>query len=323
MDWLIPTREALWARVVAGTLPHAVLLTGQPGLGKSKLAREFGFALLCEAPDERGTACGQCRSCVLFQSGSHPDFRFCTLELNKQGKLRTEIIVDQIRDLIDQVALTSSVGKRNVFLIDPADALNHSAANAFLKTLEEPSEDTLILLVASRPHRLPATVRSRCQQYSIQSPSRQQALAWMSNQSDADADALNQALDAAGGAPVLALQMIEEDRTGWWQDTRRTLEDVVADRADVSAVAAKWKDDVDLASRLDWWCRWLQGALWQQLGARQDDVTPLTVSTDLASLARYLDRLVRSRTLLDTTVSRDLMIEELLVGWRDLMRKGG
>ena len=159
--WHSEAWTSLRARLSRGALPHALLLCGPEGLGKRAFAEAFVALALCE---QRGdVACGRCRACQLLAAGSHPDRVRVGLEERDDGKLRSEIVVEQIRRLSERLAMTPQFGGLQLVLIDPAEAMNAAAANALLKTLEEPTRGTVIVLVSNAPGRLVATIRSRCQ----------------------------------------------------------------------------------------------------------------------------------------------------------------
>jgi DNA polymerase-3 subunit delta' len=170
--------EMLRGLLGSGRIPHALLFHGSEGVGKATTARTFAAALVCG--EGGGLACGQCHSCSLIGSGNHPDLlrvgRLTRAEIkNKErarlvshvtdaseGELGALILVDQIRKLNQLVGLRPRQGRRRVFLVDPAERMNREAQNALLKTLEEPPERSLLILVSARPHLLLPTVRSRC-----------------------------------------------------------------------------------------------------------------------------------------------------------------
>jgi DNA polymerase-3 subunit delta' len=146
--------------LAARRMPHALIFRGPEGVGKATVARVLGEALLCDA--DSGDACGTCRSCALAARGHHPDFHFVTFEpRDSDGELRKFIVVDQIRALARLAGVSPREGVRRVFIIDPADRMNAEAQNGLLKTLEEPPGKTVLILIASRPHMLLPTVRSR------------------------------------------------------------------------------------------------------------------------------------------------------------------
>ncbi len=201
------------------SMPHALLLRGRAGTGKHAFAVNLSRAILCQQPDAQHEACGKCPSCLWLAEGNHPDFRFISPEdaenteeiPKKKTAKKSQISVAQIRQLVDYLSLSShQVNSPRVILISPAETLNIASANALLKMLEEPPVNTLFLLVTSQPQRLLATILSRCQAIDMPLPSRADALAWLKQQGVKDAD---DALDYAGGAPLLALQVAEEGGT--------------------------------------------------------------------------------------------------------------
>lgn len=141
--------------IASGRLPHAVILTGPPGVGKSMAAKAIAAAYLCERH-----GCFECGVCQRVASRTHPDLHF--LEI-KRGK--RDILIDPTRELMQSLASKAYEGGNKVAVIDPADRMNEQAQNAFLKILEEPPDGTLLVLVSSHPERLLTTVRSRCQNF--------------------------------------------------------------------------------------------------------------------------------------------------------------
>lgn len=221
-----PWRE-LEALLRAGTLPHALLLAGAPDIGKFHFAQAFAGLALCAEP--HGSACGRCRNCQLIAAGSHPDL--VLLQPEERGKA---IRIDAIRELREFCAGRPHQGGWRVILIEPAEALNANAANALLKTLEEPGERTLLILVSHQPGRLAATVRSRCRLLRLLTPSIDQALDWLRTQlpDEADAESL---LVRAGRRPLRALALAAGDLAG----TFARLQELVTAVADGSVVPAE------------------------------------------------------------------------------------
>ena len=186
-----------------GRLPHALLIQGEPGLGKLVFAQAFAQLILCQ--NSTSLACGQCKGCQLFQAGTHPDL----MQVHLEEKAK-QIKVDQIRTLVDFVGKTSQLEGMQVIIIEPAEAMNINAANALLKSLEEPTPNTLILLVTDAPQRLLPTIRSRCQSLSIVQPSEEESLSWLST-FVADQAMAAKLLQLAKGNPLSAKRLYESE----------------------------------------------------------------------------------------------------------------
>lgn len=223
----------------SGRLPHALLVSGRAGIGKMRLAKAFAARLLCSTSDVH-TACGRCKSCHLLEAGTHPDLLWLAPETDaKTGKTAKAIKVDQVRELVDRAEKSAQMGGYRVVVIEPAHLLNVQAANALLKTLEEPGGRTLLMLVTAQPLSLPATVRSRCQQLALPTPERNEALAWLRLEVREDASA-RLLLDLAEGAPLAALALRD---ALWFGERERLLKDLAGlcdGRQPALAVAQRW-----------------------------------------------------------------------------------
>ena len=168
---------------LSGTMPHALLLHGLAGVGKYDVASQLANTVLCEKA--ASLPCGSCESCRWFEAGSHPDM----FEVRPEEKSKV-IKISQIRSLIQRLQKTAQK-RYQVVILHPADQLNRAAANALLKTLEEPAGAVLIMLLSDRPSRLPATILSRCQRVSFQVNDSRLAVEWIKdNCPGQDADLL-------------------------------------------------------------------------------------------------------------------------------------
>ncbi len=202
-------------------MPHALLLHGPAGVGKAQFARALAAGALCESP-RNGLACEACPSCHWFSQGKHPDFREIVPEATaedegdaaeadtgKAEKAKSLVIkIDQIRAVGDFVALSTHRAGFKLLVIRPAETLQPAAANALLKTLEEPPAHTVIVLVSDRPARLLATIRSRCRSLALPRPARDMALAWLRQEGVENPEV---ALASAGGAPLLARDLAQPE----------------------------------------------------------------------------------------------------------------
>jgi DNA polymerase-3 subunit delta' len=305
--WCRPQWELLAERAAHGTLPHALLLCGPAGLGKRALAEAFVRARLCETPRD-GHACGRCRTCKLLAAGTHPDRAHVTLEANpRTGVMRKEIVIDQIRDLSARLAMSSQLGSWQVAVIEPAEAMNVAAQNALLKTLEEPTDATLMVLISDQPWRLSATIRSRCQRVEFANPPPAAALEWLAARGVAHADAV---LSAAGGNPGQAWLLAEQGGMQRRQEVARDLLALAAGRARAREVGKGWADD-DPAQRLDQAARLLGDALRARLEGRKARFDP---GWDDAALADGFAAANRLRLRLNGPLRTDLALFEWLDG---------
>lgn len=265
---LLPWNRGLWRDLTGdrARLPHALLLHGPRGVGKREFAAELARWLLCETPGLDG-ACGHCKSCNWFDQGGHPDFKMLepaaeSAQEDDTGKKGGKLItINGIRGLGDFLGLVSHQGGWRVVVIHPAESMNAAAANALLKTLEEPPANVMILLIAHQPRRLPATVLSRCRKLAFGLPARDQARAWLAEQGPGDQASL---LDEVGGAPLLALEYAEPDRLG----RRSRFLDVLSRPAapDLSQLAQDSRDRVE--ESWHWLMRWLYDLLAIQANGR-------------------------------------------------------
>ncbi len=307
-----PWHEAPWARLLqrrqAGSLPHALLLSGPPGLGKRDFSERLQRAMLCDAPVD-GDACGRCRACTFLDAGTHPDRIRVSLEERSDGVLRKEIVVQQIRALSERLSKVSQFGGWQVACIDPADAMNNAAYNALLKTLEEPGASRLLILVADAPWRLPATIRSRCQRADFRLPDRDTALAWLEQQG---VDKPRDALDAAGGNPGLARRWADEGQLAERGKVRNDLRALAEGRGEAGAMAAEWSGDAP-AQRL-WFAAQL--AVEEMRGRASGQATVLGSRLSDTQLADWYLRATRAREALNGPLRKDLLMLELLATWR-------
>ena len=289
----------------AGRLGHGVLFAGPAGLGKRAVAERLAQRVLCRMPAASGDPCGACKSCGLFAAGTHPDYGFISFILNNEGtKLRSEIVIEQMRKLSERLSLTPQYGGAQVAVIDPADAINHAASNALLKTLEEPQPGRYLWLLTAHPTRLSATIRSRCHRVEFRLPPREEAQAWLATQGHAPAVAA-EALDAARGHPGLADAWIRGDGLAVRRQVASDLEKLERGTIGALATAQAWVADAHAELRLR---HAADLALQRAVG--------LTDPGRTRRLAAWFDAANRTRDLLRTTIRADLAVTELLIAWQ-------
>jgi DNA polymerase-3 subunit delta' len=237
----LPWQAAEWARMSAqgerGQLPHALLLHGPAGIGKARFALAMARALLCAAPRD-GLNCGECHACSLSAVGNHGDLLWVQPE-ETRGKPSRFIKVDQVRAAIQFAQQTPSLGRRQVLVFEQADSLTLSGFNALLKSLEEPSAGTYLVLVCDRMHTVPATIRSRCQLQRFATPPRAAALEWLARQTG-DGAATAQLLELAGGSPLRAAELLDSGEAEGVVGRRLALRALLAGQAEVTSVWGLW-----------------------------------------------------------------------------------
>jgi DNA polymerase-3 subunit delta' len=293
-----------------GRMGHALLVCGPAQLGKLAVAQRLAQRLLCRDRGADGEPCGHCRGCRLFVAGSHPDYSLVSFVFNKEGtRLRSEIVIEQIRELSAKLSLTPQYGGAQVAIVNPADAINHAACNALLKTLEEPQPGRFLWLVAADPTRLPATIRSRCQKLEFRLPAHDEALAWLRAQGY-DAATAGEALDAARGHPGLAVAWLRDGGLALRREVATDLAQLARGQASPAATAQRWVADEHAALRL----RFATDlALHEATGLSG---TRLTDPGRTRRLAAWFDAANRTRALLRTTVRADLAVAEVLLAWQ-------
>ena len=325
MSKLYPWQTAQWQNVrkliTSNTLPHALLICGEVGIGKFDFARTLCATLLCLNQAESDQYCGECKTCKLFKAGTHPDFIFT--EPQDEG---SAISVDDIRALIDSVSLTRNFNTHKVVLIKSAEYMNHNAANALLKTLEEPPEHTVIILVSNRPEKLSATIRSRCQRLLMHNPNQDQALAWLQSE-DEDND-WERWLMLARGAPLQALRLRDTDLL----DQRIAVIKGFLGLAEANGnplMGHAKIDDVAVPQLIEW----LQSVVLDVVRLKSTDEPIILENADfyrpllaiaprleVRLLMEFWDWLMERKQIFDTSLNRKLFVEELFLNSHQLLK---
>ncbi|EPK5824232.1 DNA polymerase III subunit delta' [Pseudomonas aeruginosa] len=325
---IYPWQQALWSQLGGRAQhAHAYLLYGPAGIGKRALAEHWAAQLLCQRPAAAG-ACGECKACQLLAAGTHPDY--FVLEPEEAEK---PIRVDQVRDLVGFVVQTAQLGGRKVVLLEPAEAMNVNAANALLKSLEEPSGDTVLLLISHQPSRLLPTIKSRCVQQACPLPGAAASLEWLARAlPDEPAEALEELLALSGGSPLTAQRLhgqgVREQRAQVVEGVKKLLKQQIA----ASQLAESW-NSVPLPLLFDWFCDWTLGILRYQLTRDEEELG----LADMRKVIQYLgdksgqakvlamqDWLLqqRQKVLNKANLNRVLLLEALLVQWASLPGPG-
>jgi DNA polymerase-3 subunit delta' len=321
--WLLEPLEQLEQARLAGHLAHGWLLSGPKGVGKINLALVAAHRLLdaqTEPPQELGPEeGGRAMEERHEQADHHPDLHWLFPGGNEneadppaRKRKRRTLGVDQIRDhLIEPLALTSLKGVAKVAILENADAMTASAAGALLKTLEEPTAQTYLLLVSHQPGKLPATIRSRCQNLPVPKPPMPEALSWLSRHDAATNESdWRQLLVLAEGSPFRAMTFHSNE----YISKNKLLDDqfnlISKGEVDPQTVADQWvKDDLELA------LNWLSARLRESIQARMAPAESPNSATDQDS-----DRLhnswqgLPSRALFHRLQSTEVLLRQLELG---------
>ena len=310
INWLESFAKSWSDRIQRGRVPHAVLLTGPVGVGKRAAARWVAMTHLgiptADAPE------------YALDVPEHADLRWIRPPEDKES-----IGIEQIRRLVDDLNLTSYEGGGKVAVIEPANAMTVNAANSLLKTLEEPPGDALIILVADRIGKLPATIFSRCQRIDMAPPAEQDALAWLDRLQPATA--WIDALRVAGGAPLAAIQALEELETG--AGMARDLNALGRGEGSAVEVAARWAK-LDPGFVLDWLVRQTRLAV-IAASAGRNSAAGLAIEEsvlhriDTPKLFCYLDIINGLRGQPGGSFNVQLTLEGLLIDWAGGLRECG
>jgi len=317
--WLNQPYRQIIGQHEAGRGHHALLLQALPGMGDASLVWGISRWLMCQRKDGL-KSCGECHACKLMQAHTHPDWYELTAEKGKSS-----LGIDAVRSVTEKLFHHAQQSGSKVIWLPNAAQLTEAAANAMLKTLEEPPANTWFLLCCEQPSQLPATLRSRCLTFHLAVPDEAQSMGWLQKQNGAPQQDCLTALRLSGGAPAAALQLLEN---GW--SARQTLCAALpqALQQDMLSLLPVLNHD-DAAQRTGWLCALLVDALkWQQGGGEfiaNADSQALIAQIAQQLPASALDKSVRQwmycrdRLLNVVAVNRELLLTDQLLAWEQML----
>lgn len=239
---IAPWLKPLWSSLDFDSFPNAILIHGQSGIGKFVFAVELAKALLCESTNPSGRPCNQCDGCHWFNTGNHPDFTALVPDTHRkllpqadyesdeptkksrdtrdddsessEKKEKRNISIEETRAAIEGLSIGSHRGGNRVILIYPLEMLRSDSANTLLKSLEEPPNKTIFILLADKVDRVLPTIRSRCRLLTAHRPDRSTGLAWLKSQLNTSSEIkvaegdIETIYDEQGGAPYAVLESL-------------------------------------------------------------------------------------------------------------------
>lgn len=313
---LYPWLNNTWAHLLryqeSGRLPHALLIHAPVALGQRQLIDTFAQSLFCTNNTPGEVGCGLCAACHLFHAGNYPDY----LHLQPEEGSK-DIKIDAIRGLCADLAFNTQFDQHRFAVIDQADLMNKSAANCLLKTLEEPSRDTTIVLLTERVNRLPATIRSRCQHLKIDADTKQM-LQWLQEQGCSEPLI---SLNIGNGSPIEALRLWHDKALDLRQKLFQAFCGILRGRAEPLAVSTQFSGDYPLPV-IDLLTHWVMDLIRLKSTHSANFVTNPDSLNDLQDIHRQLNLkslfgllalLQRAKQNMHTQLNKQLELEEIMV----------
>ncbi len=323
---LYPWQHTLWEQLIGQltqqALPNAMLIAGEEGIGKADFAAALVGRLLCDNPHAKSlrAACGQCKSCLLHVAGNHPDV--IHLEPAEAG---SSIKIDQVRAVSSWLMQTAQLSEYKVVLLQLAENLNLNAANALLKNLEEPTSNTIFILVSNQPGRVIATIKSRCRHLVMPTPIFEDANNWLVNKIK-DNEKAKLLLHIAGGAPLLAQKLASENVFNHRSQVMEGMINLHNNHATYIDVA-KNLHSLDIVITLNWIRLWISDLIKTAMLDGKTGVRNIDMLNHLQEISANLS--LRKLYLLDDRVfeliglvlsgynpNKMLLLEEIFLRWQ-------
>jgi len=299
-------------------LPHAILLSLPGECDESGFLWHLSMSLLCTDSHD-SQPCGECTSCHLMLANTYPDFKLVALQYDDgKKKLNKNIKIEQIRDLIHEVYLTRSYDNLKIAVIYPADKMSIAGANSLLKTLEEPAENALIIVATHKAGKIPVTIRSRCQQWTLRLPSSEQASQWLVERGF-ESDKIAQYLELADGDPLLALRLHEIEYVELVSNFKQQFSQYLKNQIDVVKLSQfLTANDISLVRRLV--IMVVKAYCYQYSGLQDSDKTgssPRKLSAQ--AMFDLMTQIERQLMIEDNNLDLQLQLEDVLISIKQII----
>ena len=324
-DQEFPWHQTCWNLFIKARsqnhLPHAILLSGEEGIGKLSLAKRMAKSLLCmNNITNPKDACNECQSCKTYESGANPDFTQISLLEDKQ-----QIGVDQIRALSNFLNFSRSFNTTRVVILNPVERMNLNAANSILKSLEEPTTHTVLILVTAKISQLLPTIKSRCQLFGVASPSKIQSIDWLqqhqrqNNNAEENPVNLEKLLEITGNKPLRAIKLSQQDiddRNQYFKD----LASVINQQTSITEMAKKWEKH-DSEAILDWQILLIQNKIKITMSSTPNEVNSssptnqLTLHLSAENHWLLYQNLLKQKQYIHTSVNSLMFMENMIMLW--------
>ncbi|MCH9698745.1 MAG: DNA polymerase III subunit delta' [Gammaproteobacteria bacterium] len=322
--WLSSSIKRLNGYLDSDRVPHGLLISGVAGIGKLELASLFSRQLLCDASAKDGSACGHCHSCSLFESGNHPDFLLIQPEEDSR-----QILIDAIRTLNQLMTLAPQYTRFRVVIIRLAEQLTTAAANSFLKTLEEPGQRTIFILLSDRPSLVLPTISTRCQHITIPTPSIHVVSQWL--EQEFSVSNAKQLAALSGAAPLHAKQLFD---SGEYEQKLTVLQLIAATQFkelppfSITETWVKYSNQFVIYILITGTLDLIRLAMHPEIDVdalfhpdQKQQFEKVASTIELSSLFDYLNQLYRARELTMTHANIQLIYENCYIQWRSIMKE--
>ena len=319
MPEFLPWFTQYLERLDVKLLHHAFLIGGKEGVGKKEFSLLLSQLILCKEKNEF-VPCNACQACKLFLSSNHPDFYTIKIEDDKK-----KISINQIKELQTKFYESSFLGGNKIFLVELAEFLSNDAADSLLKILEEPPDNTYFIITSHRTKQLSATIRSRCSEVFIGTPTDQEIEDWL-RQENTSHENLKLALNLALGRPLKIKELLDDNILDSRNNFINEISQLVKQGKNIISLSEEWpKDQKVLIFKLEWMSNLMMDAIRYQMTGDEKEI-----EIDTSAISMYLGEKIEFNILFDlltetnnlwslftdgTNLKADYQLQSLFINW--------